>query len=161
MSAEPSWLPELVTLNEHGGQWDAYIEAVYEAFRQDFIQAAPTFRSMPVYIKRYPIEDGKERGFWHVTSAGREESTRTPDMRRCERIRWVRAIIGHCNDDSVKVWENTRKDRTRTVLWLERCDFLVVLEKRRKNWLLWTAYPVTEEHRKRKLQSEYEASEKS
>jgi len=49
-----------------------------------------------------------------------------------------------------------QRDAQRTVLWCEAAEFLVVLEVRRKSWVLLTAYPVTEEHRKRKLQREYE-----
>jgi hypothetical protein len=43
---------------------------------------------------------------------------------------------------------------------VEEAEYLVVLAERKGYVLLWTAFPVTEPHRKRKLQQEYEASRK-
>ncbi|MFW6133218.1 MAG: hypothetical protein ACOC8F_04920 [Planctomycetota bacterium] len=160
MSA-PAWLPPLLTLGECQGDWHAYIGRVYEVFRRDFVQRSPIFRGRPVHIKRRPTEQGRERGFWHVTSAGKREAQRLPDIRRCERIRWLRAIIEHADDAAVKVWENERHGKPRTVLWAEEAEFLLVLEARKDAWVLWTAYPVTEQRRKRSLQREYEQSRKS
>ena len=81
-----------------------------------------------------------------------------PDLRRCERIRWPRPIIDHGAEPVIRVWENERKGERRICLWLENADYLVVLARRRGYVLLWTAYPVTQPHRRRKLLREYEAS---
>ena len=92
---------------------------------------------------------------------GQIEEDRTPDLRRCERIGWLRAIIDNADDDRVKVWENERtgtKGRERSVLlWLEEEDFLVVLGKRAGYYLLVTAYQTNRDHTRRKLRREYEA----
>jgi hypothetical protein len=61
----------------------------------------------------------------------------------------------------VKVWENERRGETRVCLWLECCDFLVILARRKGYTMLWTAYPVVHPHQRRKLQKEYEAYKKA
>lgn len=79
-----------------------------------------------------------------------------PYLRRCERIRWPKPIIENYADiDNIKLWENERKGEKRICLWVEREEYLVVLAERKGFYLLWTAYLVTEDHRKRKLEKEY------
>jgi len=58
----------------------------------------------------------------------------------------------------LKVWRNDRYGEERLCLWFEDEEYLVVLARRSGYLLLWTAYPVTEPHRKRKLQKEFAAS---
>ena len=154
---EPHWLPSLIKLEDFDGNWQRYEDEVYSRFYQDFIESHPNFEGQPVYVKRF-LEKGKERGFWHLITEGPIEQFRTPDPRRCERIAWVKAIIKNACDPVVNQWPTIRKGKKRRVLWLENAEFLVVLEKRPNAWVLWTAYPVTYEHRKKKLRKEYEES---
>jgi len=153
----PAWLPPLVLLSDHGGNWNGYVSALYRYYRQDFENSRPTFDGVNVGTKRYPLEQGKEATFWHLISEGDIEKDRLPDLRRCERIRWPRPTIEHATNVGVKVWRNQRGGETRVCIWCEAAEFLVVLAKRSTYYLLWTAYPVVEEHRKRKLRKEYEA----
>ena len=44
-----------------------------------------------------------------LVQEGKVEDDRTPDLRRCERIRWPRPIIEHESEDSILVWENERR----------------------------------------------------
>ncbi len=80
-----------------------------------------------------------------------------PDLRRCERIRWPRSIIEGADTKYVKSWKNSRKGEERLVLALEDFSYVVVLADRSDYVLLWTAYCVEYEHRRRKLREEYEA----
>ena len=157
MSTLPDWLPKLIELTDYRGQWQRYEDEIYSIFYRDFIESRPMFRGLPVYVKRF-LEKGKERSFWHCIQEGPVEEERTPDIRRCERIAWIRAVIEHVHDPLVKSWHKKVKSKCRFLLWLEKAEYLVVLEKRRTAWILWTAYCVTEPHRKRKLQKEYEAT---
>lgn len=152
----PSWLPALVLLEQYGGEWDKYIEAVYQYFKADFIDSSPQFENRNVKLKRYPLFQNKEYTFWHVTSEGEKEEERTPDIRRCERIRWPRPIIEHCTHTSVRCWQNKRGQDKRLILWFHESDYVVVLADRKKYVLLWTAYLVTYNHTREKLQKEYE-----
>lgn len=77
-------LPELIMLSEYGGDFCAYLEAVYELFKKDFIENRPVFRGTRLGLKKHPMENGKEATFWHMTSEGEDEATRNPDLRRME-----------------------------------------------------------------------------
>lgn len=160
MTSLPDWLPPLVLLNDYGGNWHRYIEAVYDYFRQDFLDRQPVFRGRRLGLKRHPMTNGKEATFWHMTSEGKEEDDRTPDLRRCERIRWPKPVIEHSEADVVKVWTNIRRSakgvETRICLWLEAQEYLVILADRGEYLLPWTAYIVDMPHQKMKLQKEFE-----
>lgn len=158
--ADPGWLPALLELNDYGGDWPGYLEAVYARFRLDFVETTLNFRGEPVRIGAQLI-DGKERTFWHAISEGDAEANRTPDLRRCERIGWIRAMIEHENDEAILSWPQTRGARQRHALWLRNAEFIVVLEKRPGCWWLWTAYPTERPHTQRKLMREYEAWRKA
>jgi len=153
MPETPAWLPPLVLFE---GDWGKYLDALYGYFKQDFIDSRPSFRGRRLGLKKHPLNQGKEATFWHFIQEGLNEDDRIPDLRRCERIRWPRPVIENANKPVLKIWENTRKSEKRILLWLEDQEYLVVLAERNGYLLPWTAYLVTEEHRKRKLLKEYE-----
>ena len=76
MSDPPDWLPPLVYINQFGGEWDRYIEAVYAYFKVDFIDSRPQFQDKAIKLKRYPLLEGREATFWHITSEGKTKSQR-------------------------------------------------------------------------------------
>jgi hypothetical protein len=157
---EPAWLPDLILLADFGGDWSRYLEAVYAVFRWDFIEGTAYFRGEPVRVGTQLL-DLKERTFWHLTSEGDVEADRIPDLRRCERIGWVRAIIDREGDPAVWSWPNAHHRNLRQVLWLRQEDFVVIVEKRPGCWWLWTAYQTTRRHTREKLEQEYTAWQKS
>jgi hypothetical protein len=157
MKNPEDWLPPLVLFDDFEGDWKAYLEAIYDFFKQDFVDSKPVFQGRRLGLKRHPLTDDKEATFWHMTQEGGIEDDRTPDLRRCERIRWPKPIIEGVGGDEVKVWWNQRKSEKRICLWCEKENYLVVLADRGDYILPWTAYLVNQPHRKRKLQKEYEA----
>jgi hypothetical protein len=156
MSGNCEWLPPLVLFSDYSGDWDPYLDAVYAFFRADFVDDKPFFQGRRLGLKRYPEARGKEATFWHMIQEGSIEDERTPDFRRCERIRWPRPIIENDTDVAIKVWRNKRKGEERICLWFEQDSYLVILADRGKYILPWTAYPVEREPQRRKLQKEYE-----
>ena len=156
MSDRPDWLPSLIKLEAHGGDKAAYLDALYEWFAVDFVQSKPSFRGQQLSLKRHPLSEGREATFWHMISQGSDESNRTLDNDRCERIAWVKAIIENADDPRVLVWENKRRLERRVCLWLEEQEYVVILADRRGYLLPWTAYTVTQPHRKRKFRKEYD-----
>lgn len=160
-----SWLPALLLWDGSVNTWKLHLEAAYAIYKHDFLDSRPQYRGAAVGVKRLPILDGKEAGFWHLIQEGPVEAARTPDLRRLERVRWPRPIIEHDKDQSIRAWRNVRHTRAgvqrNVCLWLEESEYLVVLRIRNNGFLFWTAYPVTEEHKKRKLKQEYEDSKKT
>ena len=160
MPEQIDWLPPLVLLESCDGDWERYLRKIYDYYKQDFVDSKPEFQGKELAIKRHPIDDGKEFNFWHIISEGKDETSRTPDLRRCERIRWPRPIIKHIDEPVVKIWKNNRNNDTRICIWFKE-EYLVVLAERKTYTLFWTAYPTTRPHRKRKLRNEYEAFKKA
>jgi hypothetical protein len=160
MSNQPEWLPPLVLLTEHGGDWERYLAAIYAWFMQDFVEKKPVFRGRPIGLKRHPMSYGKEATFWHMVSVGQVEADREIDLRRCERIRWPSPVIEHSTDNVVKVWENVRTTKkgpeNRICLWMEAQEYLVILADRKEYLLPWTAFVVDRSHQKAKLQREFD-----
>jgi hypothetical protein len=151
-----SWLPHLVRLASWGNDWNAYVEALYQFYRQDFVCGRPLFRQQRVAVKRYPSQDGRDVTFWHLISEGGKEHERLPELRRCERIRWPRPIIEHESQDGVLVWQNERRgERAFCVLCLAE-RYLVVLGIRGGYLLLKTAYPIYSDKKLSRLIEEYE-----
>ncbi len=161
MTNQPSWLPPLVCLEDYKGDWTKYIEAIYQYFVADFVKKETRFDDKRVGLKRYPLLEGKEATFWHMTSTGKVEVERNPDLRRCERIRWPRPVIEHHIEKEIKYWTNRHKGENRIVIWFFEWDYVVILADRNDYVILWTSYMVLYDHERRKLRKEYEDSKKA
>jgi hypothetical protein len=146
----PDWLPELEPFNEYGGDWLRYLDALYAFFQEDFVDSKPCFRGRRLGLKRHPITEGKEATFWHFISEGNKEAERTPDMRRCERIRWPASIIDNSREPELKVWAEPSGNNQRIYIWFEDEGYLVVLEDRQRYVLPWTAFYVERPHQREK-----------
>jgi hypothetical protein len=145
--ATNDWLPPLMEFNGYGGDWESYLMAIYAGFRTDFITSSPAFRGRRLGLKRHPVIQGKEATFWHLISEGKVEENRTPDFRRCERIRWPKPVIEHESETEILVWIEPRgsnDDRIHIYLPAER--YLVVLADRGNYILPWTAYCIQHEN---------------
>jgi hypothetical protein len=155
------WLPGLVLLQDSDGVWLVYLDVLYKWFRDDFIRTQPVWPDKRVGLKREPLYQGKEYTFWHFIQKGSVESERLPDIKRCERIRWPRKLIGRFSgvkpfeEDKVVWWKNTRKGEDRFVLALRDFTYIVVVADRGSYVLPWTAYVVEQEHSRLKLQKEF------
>lgn len=154
-------LPNLIELDEFNGDFLKYLEAVYECFKRDFIINRPIFRGVRLRLKKYPLFQEKEATFWHMTSEGEDEANREPDLRRMERISWPAAMINKSEHPYLKVWENTRANKTNILIFHEEENYLVVLRKAKDYILPWTAYLIEYKSRKEKLLKEYEVYIKS
>ncbi len=155
MNQEQRWLPDLVLLEDSNGDWVRYIECIYQYFHKDFIESLPVYEQKRWAMKRLPTKYNKEATFWHIITEGSNESERTPNLRRCERIRWPRAIIDAVSMKSVKLWKNKRGNEERIILALPDFSYIVILADRGEYILLWTAYCVEHKHQRQKLEKEY------
>ena len=164
MGNKPDWLPNLIEIAEYNGNWDKYLDAIYQIFRHDFINDQPIFRGCVVNALKPEIIQGKEATFWHIIEEGEIEEDRNPDFERCKRIRWPRSIIEKGVVDPVlQLWETSRGRDHRILIRLifTDNDYMVVLVRHRGNIYLLTAYLVTWPNQKRKLNDEYEAYKKA
>lgn len=156
MSAACAWLPPLIFLHDYGGDWDAYVEVIYGHFRADFVEHRPSLNGRRCCITTAPVSAGKEATFWHITSEGKIEEERTPDLRRCERIRWPRPLIEAFPCGRILAWRVKRGKKWRLNLAPTDFSYLVVLAELTHSVLLITAFWVEQGHQRRKLNREWE-----
>jgi len=153
--SRPAWLPREFSYADYEGDWDRFLKDVYAVFQEDFKTTVATFGGRPVTYDQRIGDDGLEEGFWHLTSTrDRRTGERVMDLRRCERVPWVRPIIENARDCRLSDWWNERKGQRRRLLWLEELEYLVILAQRPKVFVLITAYCTEREHTKRKLREE-------
>ena len=138
-------LPELFPFH---GDWSQYEDELYHIYKDTIVEAGIIFQGLPVRTQYRPPTKGKGFGFWHMISEGSEEEERTPDIFRCERIRWVAWLIKNAEkSNELSWWENKRGRNTHVVIWNEQENFAVVLAKRKDYYLLKTAYLVKSRRR--------------
>lgn len=148
------WLPELVNLEPDN--WELTSNCLYYIFKEDLVINKPSFKGVPVNIRKFPYDDNKEEAYYHITCKDYiGDNNRVPDFRRCERIRWVRAFIenwNQCNNcdlsecEGLKIWEEPYKNKIRVNILLKEQKYVVILEKRKNFYLLITAFYLDYEH---------------
>jgi len=139
------WLPGKANINP----WteDTY-ELLYEIFCRDIRDYDLRYIGNNVWI--FPdTEDGKEKVFWHLTTRSSKikkiprrkrkfypesqtdtETERLPDLRRCERLPWVKPLVEHPSESEVLAWNYKEGDQTiKTYVWLKDYDFVVIMKK--------------------------------
>ena len=153
--------PDLIILEDFNGNFKSYFNAVYNAFKSGFIDSNPLYNGLRVGVQKFPLVDGIHRTFYHITHEGDDETNRSPDLRRMERICFPRFMIDNLPHDELLVWKNTRANDVRVLIFNIAEEYLVVLTERKDYYLFWTAYLVDKEHNKRKLLNEYKAYKKT
>jgi hypothetical protein len=139
--------PPLILMKDFGGDWLKYVDHVHNVFLAELVHTQLLYKMRRVVSPKEPLHEGRGAGFWHAISEGYPEDERTPDIRRCERIQWIKYVIENANTHpEIGVWQNERKNKSNTLLWY-REEYLVVLQDRRKYWLLTTAYCTTQSGR--------------
>lgn len=149
-------MPPLILLDEYDGDFGRYLEAVYAIFKRDFVDSRPSLQNKRFALKKYPLEFGKEHTFYHITHEGHDEESRTPDMRRMERVAFPRVMIDNIQNSKLKVWVKRINNADRIHILHEEERYIVVLESHPEYILLWTAYYIEYNHTLRKKISEYE-----
>ncbi len=144
----PEWLPNLLTVMPWSvpGTYDM----LYSVFCSDIRDVDLRYETCPVWFFN-DMEDGREKLFWHLTSRENkakliprrkrrfypteqthdpQETERFPDMRRCERLNWVKPLLDHPCAPEMLAWDYEEGDGViKTYLWIKEYDFLVVMKK--------------------------------
>lgn len=139
---DPQWWGDLIMLE--GDPLD-YINTLYLLFKRDFIDTRPIFNNQQVHHDKND-DNGKSAGFVHITN--KEDSTvggRVLDLRRCERIHWIKPIIENAASPDVLKWREEKGKQKRVFLYLASERFLVILQEFKYGYLLVTAYYVDHE----------------
>jgi hypothetical protein len=154
----PLVLPDLCEFTGTLGNaddWRAYENELYGHFGRDFLERRPVFRGAPVNVLWNPLEGGKVPTFWHVITSGPRES-RSPEMGRCRRIRWLAPLI-EADEADRRVWVETRDGRTNLCIGLPTFEFVLFLQQYPAAYRLITAYYVEWEGRREKYRREWSA----
>lgn len=160
--------PDLIELNDYNGNYDDYENALLEVYERDLWNSGLTFNGLnvvPRVHKRFEL-NGKSLDwtFVHFTSRGEIEEDRDLDLRRCERIGWVKPIIENASSDSVKIFENERRNKNNkpiksVVLWCEQANTKVVITKlkgkKSEYYIITTFYLVNKQTKIDSLNKEY------
>lgn len=147
------WLGDLVLLS---GDPIEYVELLYSHFTHDFIDTRPRFDGQQV------LHDGNDDGgkcacFVHITNKeDRDAGGRVMDLRRCERICWIRPVIENSNIDKVLRWDEEKGKQRRIFLYLAEERFLVILQAVKYGYLLVTAYYVEGDRSHQRFLKKYE-----
>lgn len=154
MAAFPEWLADMVTVNP----WtEETFDALYKVFEQDFKHTQPIYEGKRVWY--FPeLIDGKEAIFWHLTH--REDkvtSRRLPDLRRSERLPWIRKMIDNHKKPEILAWDHKEGNGTiKTYVWLKSDDFVVIMKKYPdESRRLITSFYIDHSHTRRKLSKKY------
>ena len=141
----PDWLPDMFYVNPWTpGTYDE----LYIIFCRDIRDHDLRYMQNEVWI--FPdMEDGREKLFWHLTTRSVKsrkiprrkkkfypankiysKEGRSLDLRRCERLPWVRALIENAKEPEVLAWDYEEGDLTiKTYVWLRDLDFVVIMKK--------------------------------
>lgn len=158
----PEWLPDLFDFNWN--RYDESLDGAYAVFERDFREPStrPKFRGKRLGLKRHPEDDGKCATFWHFVTEGEVESARSVVRERIERIAWPKSMLFEAASATprVLVWSNERRRSTHTksvrwVIALPDFSYVVIVDERDDFALPWTAYCVSQPHRRAKLAEEY------
>ncbi len=110
--------PDLLLFDDFGGDWRGYENELHRIFIDEIARAGLRFRGRRVSCPHKPETAGRWALFWHLIQEGKVEDERTPDLRRCERLRWVRWVIENAlTHSAIDEWQNNRKNEINTLLW--------------------------------------------
>lgn len=161
-SSPPSeWsLPPLVPFS--GSDWPAYEEHIYDLFCADFLDTSVDWRGQPVTIQREPLLNGREEGFWHLvteTGPSGKVGDRYPDLNRCARILWVKAVLT-APADAVRTFGQMRGNYQHYGIALGDFSYIVFLRQWPSQVQLKAAYYVTAEHKRAGYRKQWEADKR-
>ena len=170
------WLPELLLFQDYNGDWHRYLDAAYDCFTKDFLEAVPKVLGVDIRSKRNKMYDGKDHSFWHcieehIPGAPVDEDNRIPNIRLIERIKWPRPIIEQVAKSSdVLAWTEIYRGhgtRERAHLFVPSEDYVVVLDPRQIDefgkpayYYLWTTFLCASERQHQTMLRRYEKGKK-
>lgn len=162
------WLPDIIKCNNLSGDgWLKYQEERYAVFRNMFIDNTLRFEDKEIKVKYAPKYGKYETSFIHLICKQEKEiitnpNDREPDLRRAERLHWIKAIIEkypcleQCiNCERLLLYKEYYHNRIRTKIFFPKERYLIVLEDRKNYYLLITAFYIEESYEDKTFQKIY------
>jgi hypothetical protein len=168
---EKECLPDIIEC-ENLIEWNSYLEKLYDnIFKPQFIDTKPTFKGWRVLSRKEPKDGIWEHGFTHMTHVNLlhtsdDPNNRIPDLRRSERLNWVKPIIQNyeCslekNCGKILYWEEMFRGRVRCNLLFKEERFHIVLEQARDVYFIITSFYVEKDWELNKRIKKYEVYKK-
>ena len=159
---------DLISLDLFHGNFEKYDNFLYnKIYLQQLTKTKLFFNNKIVKFKKHPIECNKEQAYFHLTTKDTNKkvalSDREPDLRRCERLHWIRSIletnhIDLCPQPCFLYFEEEIKGRQRINIFNESEKYLIVLEDRANYFLFITAFYIHEDYYLKGMIKRYERS---
>ncbi|HEM5071574.1 TPA: hypothetical protein U1212_002249 [Streptococcus suis] len=159
-------LPQIVTLAQFKGDYNSYNKYLYyEIFLKELFNYKLKFNGKLIELKQYPLLNNIEDSYYHLTCKTFDLSSneREPDLRRSERLCWLRPSIetihqDSCNQECFLKYEKLHKGKVKRIHLLNPDDrYLIVLEDRKGYYLLVTAHYLHYDNALKKKLKEYNA----
>ncbi|WP_239732949.1 MULTISPECIES: hypothetical protein [unclassified Mammaliicoccus] len=144
-------------MSQFNHNYHAYMDYLYvEIFKKYLYNNKVYYNGKPIALKKYPIECDREYTFFHLTTVSDKKgipfTDREPDLRRCERLHWIKPAIetNHldlCYMDCFIPYTDNKKGKYPRVKFFNELDrYLIVLEDRGSYYLLITAFYIEQEY---------------
>lgn len=156
-------VPNTIKFESFGGTEDDYLTHLYGIMWHDFYTVGVTFMGKPVHLEKYPMFNGREYTFDHITRPKRpDQSVQIVDYYRCKKIPWISSILNAAPTPDLKCWSFQDKYRgkwtTRVIVWDEGNRFFIVLHDAGRLFYLITAFTKGSDRDIRKLNEQYNKS---
>lgn len=123
----PDWLPAPLSLA--GSSYENDIATLHEIFMSDFVDTTPAvIEGCNILVDSHTDptwNHGYTYGFTHMITRGKGE--RGIDYDRAKKLPWVRAILDNYTKPEVTAFWYSEPRYDRLYLWLQECDFVVIL----------------------------------
>lgn len=165
MSEKFEWLPSRIEFDDYDGNWFRYLDVIYQVYLETLVLDRASFQGKIVLTIKEPQRDNKEETFWHIIEGKIGNKVET-DFDRCASVPWIRPTIDATREGNSNWWISSRTKKgkrrklTRLVIALNDFSYKIILNIRKANFLLITAYPISDKHTQRKIKREYEEWQK-
>lgn len=159
----------LIELDLNGKTYEEIIIFLYYFYKKD-LKDCKLFYNNKIVNTNYRGEfiNGKEERFWHIIEKDcdnkRIDGDRLIDFARAKKIHWIRPILTkYFKDSSIKIFKDeiiTKKSNGKNkkvkleFIWFKEGKYLIILEERKNEYILKTAYNV-EPWKEKQLETKY------
>lgn len=150
-----SWLPSLITLDDHHRDVLFYTETLYAAFVADLVSSPSQLFGKPVYVSSKLETDGKHERFWHVITDPHNPSVSDIKHSRAERIPWIKAIIDNANRAEVLAYERVKDGQLKLHLFIPEHNYIVIFVDGGKAYYFVTAFHIAYTYKLNEYNREY------